>query len=51
MIVRIVNINASILAGSDPQIGDGEITDPEEELSKQNFNLPNGYTSADVWED
>ena len=45
--VKAVNADRHLLAGSDPQIVNGEIDDENQELSKE-VNLP---TAHDVWED
>ncbi len=45
--VKAVNADLYLLAGSDPQIGDDTITNPDDELSKE-VDMP---TSHDVWED
>ena len=50
MIVRVVNPYL-MQTVSGPQPGDGEITDPEEELSKQNIGSGNDLEIRDVWED
>ena len=45
--VKAVNADRHLLAGSDPQIGVGEITDPNEELSKE-VDMPSTHN---VWDD
>jgi len=45
--VKAVNADRHLLAGSDPQIGKGEITDPDEELSKE-VDMPSAHG---VWDD
>ena len=50
LIVRTVN--PYLMQGvSGPQIGGGEITNPDEELSKQNIGSGNDLEIRDVWED
>ena len=52
MIVRVVNINASILAGSfefNDDNGTGTTTPIDDNADGP--ALSEGYTSADVWED
>ena len=45
--VKAVNADRHLLAGSDPQIVDGEITNVDDELSKE-VDMPSAH---DVWED
>lgn len=45
--VKAVNAERHLLAGSDPQIGDGEITKPDDELSKE-VDMPSAHN---VWDD
>ena len=47
VMVKAVNADLHLLAGSDPQICDDEITNPDDELSKE-VDMPSAH---DVWED
>ena len=49
MIVR--SVSSYLMQVSGPQIGGGEITNPDDELSKQNIGSGNDLEIRDVWED
>ena len=52
MIVRMVNMNASILAGSITiDLGDGETIGGDGGEGNADDAAVKGFTSADVWED